>query len=577
MKKKILLTMTLVFVMFFNVFLFTGCSFVTTNTSKYYNTVIAKVGDTEITKYEVLSAYNSYGYDYVQSSGYTVEKAVETIVNQLINREVICKYVTENFKTLFGYDELKSWEISEIWQNVFDYINSSEVLEYVNKIRTNKGLSTISDETTSSNDETTYIRQHYDRQIVIETDDNNSIKKITSKPSETHDEKLNLSINDFEYEFYGDGNYLDTEINELARKEFISYLRLINTDKKLKTDDALLKNHLEELFKSNKKTYLIEKFKEDYNDNKEISIASILEKYKEAVKGDYQKYSNDKAGYISAVQSDASKVYYHAYEDELIYVTHILIKYDKSKDTFDLRSDYKSRYESGEIETIEEYEELIKEENLMKKCDVYEIVDGKFEENPTDMNAQDLYNMIDSDLSQIDNKDERLSKFIDYAYKFNQDTAMFNTETFYTVQLDTDYSDTMVTEFADLSRKLYKEGGVGSYGICTTTYGTHIVYIAGKVENQIINSVDSDIDNILSTITIDQLRNVELKGNKYYSGEKAENPNYDDYKTLLDEFASKVVIDDYDSYISIKLDEIKNDLGKEIVIYKNRYKDLLGK
>ena len=51
MKKKILFTITLAFVMFFNVF--AGCSFIKTDTTKYYNTIVAKVGDSEITKYEL--------------------------------------------------------------------------------------------------------------------------------------------------------------------------------------------------------------------------------------------------------------------------------------------------------------------------------------------------------------------------------------------------------------------------------------------------------------------------------------------------------------------------------------------
>ncbi|MBQ7307947.1 MAG: SurA N-terminal domain-containing protein [Clostridia bacterium] len=572
MKKKILFTITLAFVMFFNVF--AGCSFIKTDTTKYYNTIVAKVGDSEITKYELLSNYNSYGYDYVQSSGYTVEEAVETVLNQLINREVLAKYLSENYLEIFGEPELKKYEISEIWQNVFDSVNG-ELLEYYNTIRKNQGLEEIKDDDESISTETEYLRQDFVPSIKIYRNANNEITKIT-KVATSHDVNLDVTIGDFEFKYYGESSKLNDRMNELAQKQYYTYLKINHNDDKLENNQEILTKYLEKNFNNYKKSYMIEKYEEYFNNDKEISLHDILEKYKDLVKIDYQKYGDvsNKSDYISAVQSDASTVYFHPYEDELIYVSHILVKYDKSKEDYDLKQEYKDKLANGEIDQTE-YNNIMANQDvyLGAECEVYQMVDGVFEENPTDMNAVDLYRLIDADLSKVENDKERLDKFIDYAYQYNQDTAMFSSNAFYTIQLDKEnYADTMVEEFADLSRKIYNEQGAGNYGICYTNYGAHIVYVVGKVENNLVNSMSQ-----LDTLTIEQLFNVELTSNQYNfisDSEKEENGIRN--KTLLDEIAGFVKISDYNIFIQIKLNEIKNEMGEDgVIIYKNRYKDML--
>ena len=580
MKNKFILALTLVFVMAFNVF--AGCAFMGTNSQNYYNTVIAKVGDVEITKSELVNAYNSYGYDYVQSSGYSVEEALDAIVDQLVNREVLVKYISDNYASIFNTTDLEPWEKGQIWQTTFDYVNESELLDYINNIRKDQGMEEIkvseSDTTTTT---TTYTRDAYNRQIHIEYDiADGSITKITRAETQ-HDESIRHTIDDFKFEYYGDSSEKEKNINKLAIQQFYTALRVNYKNKhNVKTvnlsDQELLNDHLNDLYDNNRKSYIITKFQENYEDSKEITFDAILTKVKETIKLNAQKYGDEanKSSYISAVQKDASTIYYHPYQNELVYVTHILIKYDKDDTNYNLRDVLKGKLDSGEL-TQEEYEQAMSDTALGNECKVYKYENGVMGDEPTDMNANDLYAMIDNELSTITNEKERLNKFIDFAYEYNQDTGMFSSEYFYTVQLDTTYADTMVAEFADLSRKLYNEKGVGSYGICFTDYGAHIVYIAGLVENLIVDNAE---DTTLDTITIDQLRNIEIPTNRYLSGEKAFNPNSEPYKTMLDVFAEKVNSSDYNTtYITEKIKEMKNALneqGIKITTYKNRYSDL---
>ena len=60
-------------------FVFAGCNLVQRNTDRYLNRTVATIGnEITITKKDLITAYNSYGYQYVQNYGYTSEKALKT-------------------------------------------------------------------------------------------------------------------------------------------------------------------------------------------------------------------------------------------------------------------------------------------------------------------------------------------------------------------------------------------------------------------------------------------------------------------------------------------------------------------
>ena len=53
----------------------TGCSTFRIDKVKYYNEVLAKVGNDTITRFELIEAYNNYGYtNYVTQNGQTEKK-----------------------------------------------------------------------------------------------------------------------------------------------------------------------------------------------------------------------------------------------------------------------------------------------------------------------------------------------------------------------------------------------------------------------------------------------------------------------------------------------------------------------
>lgn len=106
MKKILTKTITLLVAIVLSIGAFAGCGIITTNQDRDMNQVVASLsignGISEqeasqaadihkdyILKKELVAGYMSYGYNYVQSYGYTVSKAYATVLNSLVQSNVV--------------------------------------------------------------------------------------------------------------------------------------------------------------------------------------------------------------------------------------------------------------------------------------------------------------------------------------------------------------------------------------------------------------------------------------------------------------------------------------------------------
>ena len=97
MKKFLLKLMTVVLTVVVTTVSAVSCGLFETNTDRDMAQVVAtvdidKTGDGQadnIYKRELISGYLSYGYQYVQSYGYTVSQTYELILDNLINNKII--------------------------------------------------------------------------------------------------------------------------------------------------------------------------------------------------------------------------------------------------------------------------------------------------------------------------------------------------------------------------------------------------------------------------------------------------------------------------------------------------------
>ena len=130
----------------------TGCSLVQRDTQRYLSREVAKVGEASITKQELVSAYNNYGYQYVQYYGYSAERAIKLVLDNLINNKVILEKAktvireTQDGEMAYFVGETKIATIANknvwqnaVWQETFDGINE-QIKTIEEKIRKERNI-----------------------------------------------------------------------------------------------------------------------------------------------------------------------------------------------------------------------------------------------------------------------------------------------------------------------------------------------------------------------------------------------------------------------------------------------------
>ena len=105
---------------------FAGCSLVGRNDKNYYEATVATIsyvdGTTEnINKRDLITAFNSYGYNYVQNYNYTTKQAVQQTLETVINRRITIKAVENYYKNL-GEDLLLGNETTYLYDETYNAI-----------------------------------------------------------------------------------------------------------------------------------------------------------------------------------------------------------------------------------------------------------------------------------------------------------------------------------------------------------------------------------------------------------------------------------------------------------------------
>ena len=86
------------FALVMSIGLLAGCNLVELNKTKYYNQTVTEIvykGDKETKKFtmeELLQAYNTYGYQYVQN-GSTAEEALSQTVELMVQRYLLVEKI----------------------------------------------------------------------------------------------------------------------------------------------------------------------------------------------------------------------------------------------------------------------------------------------------------------------------------------------------------------------------------------------------------------------------------------------------------------------------------------------------
>ena len=576
-------------------FAFTGCSLVQRNKERYLNRTVATAGEITISKQDLISAYNNYGYQYASVYGYTTEKAIKTTLDGLIDNKILLAKAKEMIKveedgtvayyegdtkvaTLFNKNV---WN-NEIWEEVFDGINS-QISSIEDDIRDQKGIKSAD---TEEEEETPDFDPYDEYEKKVKYED--GVWSIIRDEMEPAQEKK-VAISDFVQDATG-----DSEISELAFQRYVKKLELNYKSRNLTIDDLKTVNQSEfdglyakaGLTTSQKIAFLyeLERVYTAYEESKyTTTLQTVYEQFKQTIDNDfnqkvvnyykqlveesYEKYAVETEvdgykAYVTAMQNDSSKVYYHkdygtnelGEKKAFVAVSHVLIKL--SDDQIAEIKELQSRRDSGYI-TIEEYDDAY--QKVLGKTVVHARDEEGFETDVTKTVAE-VRAEIEADLNQYSTVEEKAVAFNKYIYKYGQDTGMINASHYYAINLDTTVTDQMVKAFADESRRLaaLNEDG-GNLGepvfVSQDNYsGYHIIFNAGVIKND---------------LSIEQVRNLDYNNASYLYNKKI---MLGTNKTVYDYIYDTIYASNYNNYRNSLISTAKDNL--KVTYYVSAYEDL---
>ena len=503
--KKIL---TYIFSLCLCIMVFAGCSLVQLNASKYYKQTVAEIVYSkdktyEFTMEDLLQAYNNYGYQLAQnnnsssssSSSMTSEEILTKTAELMVQRHLLVEMIKEEL------GDLSTEEKNYIKRQTYDSINS-QLASLEDTIRVEWDRKISEDET--KEDESTSLRASYTvyeptvEKVVEEKEVNGTTKLVTELKRVTDDEEIDgTDPGEFKQVI------TDEDISKEAWKRYMKTLQDNNENLGKKySDEKAFEKEIDRIYNLLVENRYISKYQTAITNGLEITAEAAVENYKEKYKRDYEKYANDEAAYHSAMSEDASSVYYHPNSgNEYIYVTHILFKFsdEQTAEIANLKKLYQSNSISKEV-----YEARLEEVQSLENTVV------KYEENGVTKttSAALAYQDVLKNVGKYDKDiqfEARAKEFNTYIYKYNDDEGIMNKDFAYVVNLDTSVTDKMVKSFADESRRLQKEEGVGAMSKpILTDYGYHIILNLGPVKNVV------EYENI-DNITWETLYNVKTQ------------------------------------------------------------------
>lgn len=530
----------------------TGCASFSIDKVKYYNEVVAKVGETNILRYELLNAYSSYGYSYfVSQQGKTESEALKSTLDLLMDRESLYQYALTK-------PELKPTpaQVNSVVKSLFDSLDG-QMSKYTTDAKNILNIKTEKEAEATSNDEKVFKRLDFDynstendlrrahlvfdrvntiyytdatKQTISETatsfQDTKNIYKIEYLPKteEAYTELINASfLNDFNQ---------DGIINEIITKYFAKLSKdlevegsnataiynkarslmatdLLNNEYYLrdskgkpfsKDTDDLIYRYFERNFNSQIKSQYLTNIRTNYLDNQVFSIEDLEAKYLELYTASYQKYKNKPETYKNDMKNISQKADTILYHPELAdgtqfgYFIHTLLNFDDT--TKNQISDLNKSKDSLDETTYNNmYNQLIA--NL--KVNVRDLSTGKLEKVIDEITGEEVDKKVDlsvvlneyDSITNISNYDDKLNAFIDFIYKYTGDTATLSAGMPYVV--GNNGNSTMEQAFTDEAVRLMNENAGAMTDVeldnaCITSYGIHYLFYIGDVKSFDLNN-----------------------------------------------------------------------------------------
>lgn len=496
MKKKVF-SLVLCLVMCASVL--AGCNLFGRDLETYYNTVVAQINYEysigaenfsyveDITKRDLINAYNSYGYSYTQN-GYSQEDAVEMTLDSLINRSLMITEVERYYKEA-GEELLNDAEKTYLWEETYEAIYDN-FRTYYNEILG------IEDDTASGDEETSgTIYEAYDKQATLYTKQDGSlgIKKVDIVTNirdskhvlknennvvydvEYQDDKGNYIFKDLIYDnilaYTKKGNTGSTNFRS-ALNEYMSVVRENYSYLDLDDEKTCFIFELDRIYDILKDNYMVEKYEQIYNrlassgsTVTNVKVADVVKYYENNVVADYEKYKSDAETFETDIlSSSTSPNYINSSEAKYFNVAVIKIAFEEGKkealdtkltngmDINEYYSELLKLYTSANVEikdasTGEATGKTIGAENLLSQIEdallktrdyldydtvindtekVNEILDmsGVSQSAVEEIKEETVRNYVERYNTEIAH--EKAEAFLNYYYYYNDDTTYLN-------------------------------------------------------------------------------------------------------------------------------------------------------
>lgn len=531
-----------------------------------------------ISKLELANIFNQYGATYIQNYGYTVKQTYDTLLEQLVNRELLLIEAEKLIKS--NEIRLKQSEINEIWQNVYDTID--DVIYNYEKEIAKEYEEPIYERGEGEDLKPDYPTLTYpyapdeDKDVEYEVDENGILQDEEKwTPEGSRGPIFDYSIIEFgtdqaKQAYFQSSEYRAAALKTEALRRFFENIRenlkanvLSKANQaKYKADLAVIDSYKNakpykyaELYRklqdfwfikyiyydNSYNSMLFTKLQEYVEDDVSVTDEEVRDYYNKTLAQQKETFKNI-SSYVSAMKDGSSIILYHP-NARWFYVKQILIPFSDEQKTH-LES-LKTQGKSNDYIQSER-------ERLANDIKSYAHKDGYNVGNPLPISQ--ILSDIKSQMSSLAGHSKAAEiKFESLIFKYNTDPGSFNNVKGYGMQYDPDNKGNSgyVAEFEETAFDLYEQGVLGAIKETVSDYGVHVLMLSSIVESgtRELGEYTSVFEDGLHDTT-------------YYEALK---------KELLDKKKS----DAFTNYQNEILTQLNRDWEDQITLYEKRYQRLV--
>ena len=538
MKKKIYSLLLMICMCF--CFL-TGCSLSYTDESYKNDDVILTVGNTQITREELINQFsNFYYYDnysqyFMFNSGPMTEMFYSSTISRIIILEKAKELLNDGATPLTGTIRFYTKDYEDIWDKIYDSINKQ--LDTNEKaVLLNQGLD--EDELperlqTSKKKETAYIYPEYNFEedsLLVAPDYTNE-----GNPELDFDQQYRLLETEKIFRYISSAadaeekEYTNIPNEEKAARSvaFNMYVENLILNAKAKGErydkESVLKVELERLYKSYYESALYTKYQEYIEgevadeSNGYLTPEVIANRFIELTNKDVQSnYSEESYAEIISSNDNESLILYH-HDGEYTYFTvqHVLLQFSEEISELlkqhpghvaNVNSIYRNEYESYRSALINKYYGSVQDmTTTVRDAETGLTVEGE------KIKASEIV----AKLNGVSGSYERSLAFNKLSWQYSDDTGSLTDDlkgkTGFTVTNEVDNHSGFVVDFAMGARKLYSDilAGTTSVGedveYVVSDFGLHLMMVTGVyTPGKLIETVKDDKTGFIDTNTLIQ-------------------------------------------------------------------------